>query len=119
MPERTYPISEEELLRRRILTPQPSRAPYSPSIDLINTTPVPAPEPAKIPGYVFAKSCQLPNGIISYNNPTGYVPLELVKEYGELEVYRASDGSHLGAFSHVTGQRLKKMKKKRNIKKYL
>jgi hypothetical protein len=40
-------------------------------------------------------------------------------QHGELEVYLASDGSHLGAFSHVTGEQLKGPKKKRNIRKYL
>ena len=40
-------------------------------------------------------------------------------QHGELEVYLASDGSHLGAFSHITGEQLKGPKKKRNIKKYL
>ncbi|QLG91468.1 hypothetical protein HZF02_05645 [Pseudomonas yamanorum] len=71
MPERAYPITEKEQLRRRILTPQPSRAPYSPFIDLPDVIPVSTPEPDKVPGYVFSKSYQLPNGIISYNNPTG------------------------------------------------
>lgn len=33
---------------------------------------------------VFAKSCKLPNGIIDYSNPNGYVPADLVKQYGEL-----------------------------------
>ncbi|MBT2373678.1 S-type pyocin domain-containing protein [Pseudomonas fluorescens] len=82
MPERAYPITEKEQLRRRILTPQPSRAPHPLVIDVPDTIPAPTPEPAKVPGYVFAKSCQLPNGIISYNNPTGYVSLELIKDYG-------------------------------------
>lgn len=40
-------------------------------------------------------------------------------QHGELEVYLASDGSHLGAFSHITGEQLKEPKKKRNIKEYL
>lgn len=40
-------------------------------------------------------------------------------QHGELEAYLASDGSHLGAFSHITGKQLKPAKKKRNIKKYL
>lgn len=40
-------------------------------------------------------------------------------QHGELEVYLASDGSHLGAFSHITGEQLKEPKKKRNIRKYL
>ena len=82
MTERAYPISEEEQLKRRILTPQPKQIPYSPFIDLYEAPPPPSPEPARIPGHVFAKSCQLPAGIISYNNPTGYVPLELIKDYG-------------------------------------
>ena len=82
MTERAYPISEEEQLKRRILTPQPKQIPYSPFIDLYEAPPPPSPEPARIPGHVFAKSCQLPDGIISYNNPTGYVPLELIKDYG-------------------------------------
>ncbi|MGX9559366.1 colicin E3/pyocin S6 family cytotoxin [Pseudomonas sp. CFBP 5750] len=37
-----------------------------------------------VTGSVFAKSCKLPNGIIDYNNPNGYVPADLVKQYGEL-----------------------------------
>jgi hypothetical protein len=40
-------------------------------------------------------------------------------QHGELEAYRASDGSHIGAFSHITGEQLKPANKKRNIAKYL
>ncbi len=43
MSERAYPITEEEQLKRRILTPQPKRMPYSPPIDLL------APPPARKP----------------------------------------------------------------------
>jgi len=40
--------------------------------------------------------------------------------HGELEVYRASDGGHLGAFDHITGERRDDPKTERNIpKKYL
>lgn len=39
--------------------------------------------------------------------------------HGELEVYRASDGNHLGSFNHVTGERIDNRKPRRNIKKYL
>ena len=40
--------------------------------------------------------------------------------HGELEEYRASDGSHLGAFDPVTGERRDDAQSKRNIpKKYL
>ncbi|MDP9785617.1 colicin E3/pyocin S6 family cytotoxin [Pseudomonas fluorescens] len=37
-----------------------------------------------VTGSVFAKSCKLPNGIINYSNPNGYVPADLVKQYGDL-----------------------------------
>ncbi|MFL6969978.1 colicin E3/pyocin S6 family cytotoxin [Pseudomonas alvandae] len=37
----------------------------------------------------------------------------------EVELYRASDGSHLGAFSHETGLQVGPIRKNRNIKKYL
>ncbi|MBO1541714.1 colicin E3/pyocin S6 family cytotoxin [Pseudomonas sp. OA65] len=39
--------------------------------------------------------------------------------HGELEAYRASDGSHLGSFDHVTGKQIDGPKPNRNIKKYL
>ena len=40
-------------------------------------------------------------------------------QHGELEVYRASDGSHLGSYDPVTGEQNDLPKKNRNIKKYL
>ncbi|SCY92844.1 colicin E3/pyocin S6 family cytotoxin [Pseudomonas sp. NFACC37-1] len=39
---------------------------------------------SSVTGSVFAKSGKLPNGIIDYSNPNGYVPADLVKQYGEL-----------------------------------
>lgn len=39
---------------------------------------------SSVTGSVFAKSCTLPNGIINYSNPNGYVPADLVKQYGDL-----------------------------------
>ena len=39
--------------------------------------------------------------------------------HGELEAYRASDGSHLGSFDHKTGEQIDPPKKNRSIKKYL
>ncbi|MHA4969554.1 S-type pyocin domain-containing protein [Pseudomonas extremorientalis] len=86
MPERFYPPTEEELRKQRILTPQPSRAPYSPSVDFFEPSPAPAPTRAKPPGCVFMKPCQLPDGITHYFNPAGYVPLELIREYGHLSL---------------------------------
>lgn len=82
MSERAYPLTEEEQLKQRILTPQPVRWPYSPPIHLFNPPPAPTPTPAKPPGCVFTKPCQLPDGITRYADATGFVPLELVKEYG-------------------------------------
>jgi len=86
MSERFYPPTEEELSKRRILTPQPSRAPYSPSVDYFEASPAPPPAIAKPPGCVFIKPCQLPDGITHYFNPAGYVPLELIKEYSHLSL---------------------------------
>lgn len=97
MSERSYPITEEEQLKRRILTPQPKRAPYSPPIDLFEPPPTPAPTPAKPPGCVFTKPCQLPNGIIRYNDPTGYVPLELIKDYGHFSLLGGHEVDSRGA----------------------
>lgn len=33
-------------------------------------------------GWVFAKSCNLPDGVINHNNPSGFVPLEKLASYG-------------------------------------
>lgn len=37
-------------------------------------------------GCVFAKSCKLPDSIIDYSSPSGFVPTEIVGEYGELSL---------------------------------
>ncbi|MDP4789949.1 MAG: colicin E3/pyocin S6 family cytotoxin [Haliea sp.] len=37
-------------------------------------------------GYIFAKSCNLPDGITNHNNPNGFVPVELLKDYGDWAV---------------------------------
>lgn len=42
--------------------------------------------PPAIKGCVFAKPCTLPNGEINHNNPGGYVPLALLKDYGAYAV---------------------------------
>ena len=108
MSERFYPPTEEELLKRRILTPQPSRVPYSPPIDLFEPSPAPIPTLAKPPGCVFIKPCQLPDGITHYFNPTGYVPLELIKEYGHLSLLggREVDGNGVVALRKISGSAL-------------
>lgn len=45
-----------------------------------------APEKAQPVGCVFAKSCNLPDGVINHNNPGGFVPLEQLKDYGDWAV---------------------------------
>ena len=35
-------------------------------------------------GCVFAKSCKLPDAIIDYSNPSGVVPTDSLKDYGEI-----------------------------------
>ena len=97
MSERFYPLTEEEQLKRRILTPQPSREPCSPPIDLFVCAPAPLPTPAKPSGCVFTKPCQLPDGIIHYAHPTGYVPLELVKDYGHFSLLGGREVDSRGA----------------------
>jgi len=37
-------------------------------------------------GYVFAKSCNLPNGVINYTNPAGFIPVEKLADYGKFSL---------------------------------
>lgn len=108
MSERFYPLTEEEQRRQRILTPQPSRVPYSPAIDLFEPSPAPALTPAKPHGCVFIKPCQLPDGFTRYADPTGYVPLELVKEYAHFSLLggREVDGKGAVALRKIGGNAL-------------
>lgn len=44
-----------------------------------------APEPEDKPdtmGCVFAKSCNLPDGVINHKNPAGFIPVEKLADYG-------------------------------------
>lgn len=52
-------------------------------------------------------------------NAKGRIIYEWDYLHGELEAYRASDGSHLGSFDHRTGEQIDPPKKNRSIKKYL
>ncbi|TBN41505.1 S-type pyocin domain-containing protein [Pseudomonas sp. BGI-2] len=41
------------------------------------------------PGYmgcVFAKSCNLPDGVINHDNPSGFVPVEKLADYGQFSL---------------------------------
>ncbi len=108
MSERFYPPTEAELLKQRILIPQPSRVPYSPSVDFFEPPPTPAPTLAKPAGCVFIKPCQLPDGITRYADPAGYVPLELINEYGHLSLLggREVDGRGAVALRKIGGSAL-------------
>ncbi len=108
MSERSYPITEEEQLKRRILTPQPKRAAYSPPIAVFDAPPMPAPTLAKPCGCTFTKPCQLPDGIIRYNDPTGHVPLELIKDYGHFSLLggREVDSQGAVALRKISGSAL-------------
>ncbi|AZF07247.1 S-type pyocin domain-containing protein [Pseudomonas sp. R5-89-07] len=108
MSERAYPITEEEQLRRRILSPQPKRVPYSPLIDLSEPLPGPISAPEKLPGCTFTKPCQLPDGIIHYADPAGYVPLELIKDYGHFSLLggRELDSRGAVALRKISGSAL-------------
>ncbi|WP_439864105.1 S-type pyocin domain-containing protein [Pseudomonas antarctica] len=108
MSERFYPLTEEEQLRRRILSRQPARAPYSPSIDVLVPKPTQTPAPDKLPGCTFTKPCQLPDGITRYTDPTGYVPLELIKDYGHFSLLggREVDSQGTTALRKISGSAL-------------
>ncbi|KAA8558512.1 Colicin-E3 [Pseudomonas extremaustralis] len=108
MSERAYPITEEEQLKRRILSRQPTPAPYFPAIDIFAPPPAPTSAPAKPAGCVFTKPCKLPDGIIRYANPTGYVPLELIKDYGHFSLLGGREVGTRGvvALSKISGSAL-------------
>ncbi|WP_342308325.1 S-type pyocin domain-containing protein [Pseudomonas fluorescens] len=108
MSERAYPITEEEQLKRRILSRQPTPAPYFPAIDIFAPPPAPTSAPAKPAGCVFTKPCKLPDGVIRYANPTGYVPLELIKDYGHFSLLggREVDTRGVVALSKISGSAL-------------
>ncbi|MEE9679611.1 S-type pyocin domain-containing protein [Pseudomonas moraviensis] len=47
-------------------------------------------------GCVFAKSCKLPDAIIDYSNPSGMVPTDSLKDYGELILLGAREAAPSG-----------------------
>lgn len=86
----------------------------------------PAPDTEEITGFLNLKAAKKKTpkqggaGLRErWVDPKGRTIYEWDSRHGELEAYRASDGSHLGAFSHETGLQVGPVKKNRNIKKYL
>ena len=53
------------------------------------------PDPVRA-GCVFAKSCKLPDAIIDYANPSGMVPTDSLKDYGELILLGARESDETG-----------------------
>lgn len=77
--------------------PAPVIEPYNGDFDkqpprplVLAKQPEKAPEKAQPVGCVFAKSCNLPDGVINHNNPGGFVPLEQLKDYGDWAVLGTS-----------------------------
>lgn len=48
-------------------------------------------------GCVFAKSCKLPNAIIDYVTPTGFIPTDSVANYGALTLLGGARSRRVGA----------------------
>lgn len=48
-------------------------------------------------GCVFAKSCNLPDAIIDYSSPSGMVPTDSLKDYGDLILLGAREADESGA----------------------
>ncbi|ALI01747.1 detoxification [Pseudomonas sp. FW306-02-F02-AA] len=107
MPERSYPLTYKEQLRRRILQPPPSPNLYPPIADLPVNRPA-DPAPNKPLGCVFAKSCKLPDGIINYANPSGFVPLDSLKDYGNFALLggRKTDSPGAVQLKKISGSAL-------------
>jgi hypothetical protein len=57
--------------------------------------------PAQV-GCVFAKSCNLPDAIIDYSNPSGVVPTDSLKNYGEIAWLGARDADDAGLLNLET-----------------
>lgn len=68
------------------------------------------PHPASTPliGCVFTKSCNLPDSIIDYHDPTGYVPLDRLEDYGEYALLggRETDESGVLPLKKISGSAL-------------
>jgi len=53
-------------------------------------------------GCVFAKSCKLPDAIIDYSNPSGMVPTDSLKDYGEVAWLGAREADEAGLLNLET-----------------
>lgn len=74
------------VLRRAPINGPPKRTPDVPAPQTREYTPPPKPVPVEKPipvGCSFTKPCKLPDGSINYVSPSGAIPTDAVKEYGE------------------------------------
>ncbi|WP_028622128.1 S-type pyocin domain-containing protein [Pseudomonas sp. Ant30-3] len=47
-------------------------------------------------GCVFTKSCNLPDGVINHNNPTGFIPVEKLADYGKFSLFGGRERDEAG-----------------------
>ncbi|MGE8496338.1 MAG: S-type pyocin domain-containing protein [Pseudomonas sp.] len=73
--------------------PAPVAEPYEGDFDkqpprplVLAASPISSAQTTAPVGCVFAKSCNLPDGVIDHSNPGGFVPLEQLKDYGDWAV---------------------------------
>ena len=61
--------------------------------------------PFDVKGCVFAKSCKLPDSVIDYHNPSGYIPTEALREYGQFTLLggRQADESGCIQLKSISG----------------
>lgn len=54
------------------------------------------PGQSSVKGCVFAKSCNLPDGVINHDNPTGFVPVEKLTDYGKFSLLGGRERDEAG-----------------------
>jgi hypothetical protein len=59
----------------------------------------PQPTLPPIVGCVFAKSCNLPDAIINYSNPAGFIPTDRLADYGEHALLGGRETADTGLLS--------------------
>lgn len=61
--------------------------------------------PSDMKGCVFAKSCKLPDSVIDYHNPAGYIPTEALRDYGQFTLLggRQADESGCIQLKSISG----------------
>lgn len=59
-------------------------------------------------GCVFTKSCALPNGVIDYTNPSGFIPTSGISDYGNFTLLggRDADAEGLTPLKKISGSKL-------------